>query len=128
MPGSVKWMPGTGDARLGVRRSLVLPDQMTDCILRCRQFAGDIVELAVARISLDSPVFKREVDACVIEDPVCDVMLWKIPGAQFQCTEIVGAVQTRAQAQAEVKPFRPLLTAKCLQLDVTLVHEGHHQS
>ena len=55
----------------------------------------------------------------MIDNPLCDVVLGKVPGATFECVEVTAAVQTRAQKARDERPFRPLLTAKAPKLDVT---------
>ena len=61
------------------------------------------------------------------DNPVCDVILGRVPGSSFECTETVAAVQTRAQRAKEQRPFRPLLTTKALQLDVNSEQVGKLQ-
>ena len=114
----VKVMLDSGCTTVGVRKSLVAPEQYTGEIKHCKQFAGDIVKLPIARVYLKSPQFSGEVEACVINDPVCDVILGNIPGLNMNETQTTAAVQTRAQKQNENKPFRPLLTAKAPILNV----------
>ena len=60
----------------------------------CRQFNGDLIQLPAAWIVLKSRYFSGEVDACVIDNPVCDVILGQVPGS-FERTETVAAVLTR---------------------------------
>jgi hypothetical protein len=76
------------------------------------------VRLPIALVSLDTPYFSGTVEACVIDNPVCDVILGRVEGCTFGCVEVANAVQTRAQKAREERPFRPLLTAKVPQLDV----------
>ena len=97
------------------------PNQDTGSVRHCWQFAGDILTLVIARIALDSPCFNGEVDACAIDDTVCDVILGKISSASFTlhaCSEAVAAVQTRAQTANEKRSFQPLIAAKTPQLDI----------
>ena len=106
---------------------MVKPDQSTGEVKHCRQFSGDLIQLPGARIVLKSQYFSGEVDACVINNPVCDVILGRVPGSSFECTETVAAVQTRAQRAKEQRPFRLLLTTKAPQLDVNSEQVGKLQ-
>jgi co-chaperonin GroES (HSP10) len=115
----VNIMLDSGRSTVGVRKSLVREDQFTERVQLCRQFSGDLVRLPIAVVHLDTPYFSGEVEACVIDNPVCDVILDRIQGCTFGCVEIANAVQTRAQKAREDRPFRPLLTAKAPQLDVS---------
>ena len=83
---------------------MVKPDQFTGEVKHCRQFNGDLIQLPAAQIALKSQYFSAEVDACVIDNPVFDVILGQVPGS-FECTETVAAVQTRAQKVKEQRPF-----------------------
>jgi hypothetical protein len=111
-------MLDSGCSTVGVRKSLVRDDQLTGKVQVCRQFSGDLVRLPIALVSLDTPYFSGTVEACVIDNPVCDVILGQNRGCTFGCVEVANAVQTRAQKAREERPFRPLLTAKVSQLDV----------
>ncbi|KAK7101623.1 hypothetical protein V1264_019974 [Littorina saxatilis] len=114
----VEVMLDTGCTTCGVRKSLVLQSQMTGEICHCRQFNGEIVELPVALVDLDTPYFVGKVSACVIENPISDVILGRIPGAKLDQADIAAAVQTRAQKIKDQRPFRPLLTARAPKLDI----------
>jgi transposase InsO family protein len=111
-------MLDSGCSTVGVRKSLVRDDQLTGKVQVCRQFSGDLVRLPIALVSLDTPYFSGTVEVCVIDNPVCDVILGRVEGCTFGCVEVANAVQTRAQKAREERPFRPLLTAKVPQLDV----------
>jgi hypothetical protein len=121
-------MLDSGCTTVGVRRSLVRPEQFLDKSISCRLFDGQVVQLPLARIHLDCDHFTGYVDACVIDQPVCDVVLGKVPGSRV---EVAGAAVTRAQAKKLDRPFRPLLTSKVPQLesasgdrDVVNTHAG----
>ena len=111
-------MLDSGSEIAGVRRSLVRDDQFLEKTQVCKQFLGAESVAPLAKVHLDCEFFSGEVVACVIDNPACDVILGKVPGANFKCTKITSAVQTRAQKAKEDKPFRPLLTAKVPQLDI----------
>ncbi|XP_076457318.1 uncharacterized protein LOC143291362 [Babylonia areolata] len=109
----------SGCSTVGVRKSLVHESQLTNRVQLCRLFNGEVVRLPLARVSLDTPYFAGTVEACVIENPVCDVILGRIEGSTFHCSEVAAAVVTRAQAARQERPFRPLLRSKAPQLDVS---------
>ena len=72
---------------VGVRKSLVTPDQLTGEVRHCRQFSIESIQFLVAHVSLHTPYFSGEVDACVVENPVSDLALGRAPGVTFQCIE-----------------------------------------
>ena len=113
----VEIMLDSGCTTVGVKRSLISEDQLTGQVQRCQQFDGSIVELPLAMVSLDCKFYSGSVEACVIDNPVCDVILGKIQGSTFHCVQ-TQAVQTRAQAKEANKPFRPLLTSKTPKLNI----------
>ena len=112
----VEIMLDSGCTTVGVKRSLVCDDQFTGQVQRCQQFDGSIVELPLAIVNLDCKFYSGSVEACVIENPVCDIILGNVEGSTFHCVP-TQAVQTRAQAK-ENKPFRPLLTSKAPKLNI----------
>ncbi|XP_076454413.1 uncharacterized protein LOC143289299 [Babylonia areolata] len=77
-------------------------EKLADLLLREQILSGVstqlVVRLPLSRVSLDTPYFAGTVEACVIENPVCDVILGRIEGSTFHCSEVVAAVVTRAQA------------------------------
>lgn len=112
-------MLDSGCTTVGIRRDLVHPDRILDESMSVTLFNGQTVKLPLALINIDCQYFTGTVKACIVESSVCDVILGRIPGATFGCTNIAAAVLTRAQTRQTDKPFRPLLTAKVPQLDVT---------
>ena len=112
-------MLDSGCTTVGVKRSLVSDDQFTGSTLSCRLFDGSVIELPTAVVSLDCPAFSGQVTACVIENPVCEVILGRVPGSDVDFSSVSCAVQTRGQVARDSKPFRPLLTARAPKLDVT---------
>ena len=112
-------MLDSGSEIAGVRRSLVQDDQFLKETQTCKQFLGSEMVAPLARVHLDCEYFSGDCVACVIDNPACDFILGKIPGANFKCTKVTSTVQTRAQKAREEKPFRPLLTSKVPQLDIT---------
>ena len=73
-------MKDDGATTAGVRRDLVLDDQYTGEKQLVRGFGGQIDEYAVARVQVDSDYFTGELDCCVIDNPVVDVIIGKIKG------------------------------------------------
>jgi hypothetical protein len=61
--------------------------------------------MPLANVNIDTPYFSGSVDACVVDHPVCDVILGRFPGCKFGIeitntgVEIGNAVQTCAEAE-----------------------------
>ena len=113
----VEIMLDSGCTTVGVKRSLVSEDMLTGRVQRCQQFDGSVVELPIAIVNIDCKFYSGNVEACVIEHPVCDIILGNVEGNTFRCVP-AQAVQTRAQAR-ESRPFRPLITSKAPKLNIT---------
>ena len=77
---------------------MVKPDQFTGEVKHCRQFNGDLIQLPAAQIALKSQYFSAEVDACVIDNPVFDVILGQVPGS-FECTESGSSTDKSAESK-----------------------------
>ena len=76
---------------------MVRPEQYTGDARFCKQFGGKYVKLPVAQVHLDCPQFSGEVKACVIDDPITDVVLGNVQGSnlnasgdfwRFQCKKV----------------------------------------
>lgn len=72
----------------------------------------------MARVHVDCDFFTGNTLAVMIDNPACDFILGKIPGANFKCVKVTNAVQTKGQKARAEHPFRPVLTAKVPQLDI----------
>lgn len=114
----------TGCTTVGVKSSLVKDEEYTGETARCISFGGNVEEFPVAEIEVNTPFFKGKVRACVVERPVCDLILGNLPGVLDTPELIVGpelaanVAQTRSQTAKGNRPFRPLQTAKAPKLDV----------
>ena len=76
----------TGCSTVGIHKNLVRPDQYTGQTRQCLAFGGEIMSYPVAKIHLKSPYFVGEVEACVLNSPVCDVILGQFPGCSLTVT------------------------------------------
>ncbi|GFN96125.1 Gag-Pol polyprotein [Plakobranchus ocellatus] len=67
----------SGCTCVGVRKSLVPYDSHTGKTVKVRTFLGQLESVSTAIIHLDSNFFTGNVEACVLPDPVSDVILGK---------------------------------------------------
>jgi len=81
----VQVMLDSGCTTVGARRSMLEFSQCTDQVQHCRQFSGEVIQMPLANVHLKTPYFEGSVMACVIDDPICDVILGSIPGANIHC-------------------------------------------
>ena len=103
----------TGCTTAGVRKDLVLPHQYLDKVQKCRTFGGKIESFPIANISVVTPYYTGSVQACVIDSPVCDLILGNIQGVSTVHGGSGGSfvpclVTTRAEAEKEGKSQKPL--------------------
>ena len=125
----VEVMLDSGCTTVGVRREFVSNEQYTGDIRHCKLFSGQVFSFPVALVELNCPSFSGTVEACVIEDPIADVVLGNIPGVNFSVTRVdAAAAGTRAQASAVGKPFKRLITPDTAMLDVGPVEVSHMQA
>ena len=112
----------TGCNTVGIRRSLVSPDQYTGTNQKCQTFGGKVETFPIAKISVHTPYFEGTVEACVIDDPVADLILGNVPGIRTNHGGKGGSVAlvtTRAQAENDRKNPKPLPMPKIDKLDVS---------
>ncbi|XP_071479832.1 uncharacterized protein [Diadema antillarum] len=111
-----------------IKQDLVQPTQMTGEESTCVLIDGTVKTLPVARIDVDTPFYVGKVNALCMKTPLYDLILGNLPGVRepdnpdpdWTATPMpVGAVQTRAQAQRDGKPFRPLRTPHPMEDIVT---------
>ena len=72
----------TGCSSAAVRRDLVQPEQMTGKVHICKLFDSSLRQYPIARIHVDTPYYKGEVEAMVVKKPICDLIIGNIPGAR----------------------------------------------
>ena len=106
----------SGCTTAGIRKSLVKSHQLTGENKQCLTFSGKIEVFPLAKINIETPVFSGELECCVLDDPVTDVILGNVDGVPrvdpFPKPSIEAACQvtTRAQAKERAKPTVPLPT------------------
>ncbi|KAK7092391.1 hypothetical protein V1264_008140 [Littorina saxatilis] len=136
----VRVLRDTGCTTVGVRKSLVLPDQYTGDIACCISFGGRVERFPVALIDIDTPFFAGRVKACVVDEPVCDLILGNIEGVidvqspssapalapKSECHshsllgvggEVANVAKTRSMAAKSGIP-KPLLTPEAPKMDI----------
>ncbi len=104
----------SGCTTAGVRKSLVLPEQYTGDTQRCITFGGKVEIFPVARVIVCTPFFKGEINCCVIDDPVTDLILGNlhdvsdapVPDLEHE----VALVTTRLQEKREKELPKQLST------------------
>ena len=75
-----KLLLDSGCDTVGVRQCLISPDSLTGRCVNVRTFLGGLEKVQTAIIDLDSPFFVGKVEACVLPNPVADVILGRIKG------------------------------------------------
>ena len=123
---TVTLLRDTGCDGVVVKRDLVEQCQLTGDFQRLVLMNRSVLEVLVARISIDTPVYTGEVLALCMHDPICDLVIGNIPGVHREIMGTSGlpreekslaasagdshscAVLTRAQAEKEREPVKPL--------------------
>ena len=88
----------------------------------CITFGGNKEVFPLAVIQVDTPFYKGEVQCCVVDNPVCDLILGNLPDVfdepKLSVATAVRLVTTRARKMGDIRPTKPLTTPKPLGLDV----------
>ena len=110
-----------------IRKSLVLPQQMTGKESTCVLIDGTVRKVPVARIHVDTPYLVDRIDVLCMQNPLYDLILGNVQGIRppdkpdptWTPMMQMNAVQTRAQVEAQGKPLKPLKVPQPLQDVVT---------
>ena len=111
----VKVLRDTGCELAAVRRELVKPEQMTDKSYVMITIDGQTRIVPAAVIEVDTPYYTGELEVMVLKTLICDLVLGNmpcisdIPDENWNSETIAAAVVTRAQAEKEKRPMKPLL-------------------
>ncbi len=95
----VEVLSDSGCNGIVVRRDLVYDDQMLDRKVECRMINGQSIVVSVARITINTPYLQGEVDAWVLDNPLCDLIVGNVPGIG---NIMEGGPKAEAEAQAVV--------------------------
>ena len=100
----------TGANCVIVRADLVLESQFTDEQRLVKFVDGTERYCKTALIDVDTPYYRGQVRANVMDNPLYSLVLGNIEGVKgpVEVPDTVQAVQTRAQAREEQKPYRNL--------------------
>ena len=123
---TVTLLRDTGCDGVVVKRDLVEQRQLTGDFQRLVLMNRSVLEVPVARISIDTHVYTGEVLALCMLDPICDLVVGNIPGVHPEIMGTSGqpsegelhsesagngtncAVLTRAQTLKDGEPLKPL--------------------
>lgn len=122
----VRFLQDTGCSTAVIRESLVQREQCTGKFSWCVLMDGTIKKCPLAKIQVDCPFYRGEVEAMVMENPIYDLVLGNAPGVSKMPDENWGkqgeniaAVVTRAQAKKSERSIKPLNVA---HVDAPLVN------
>ena len=117
-------MRDDGATTAGVKRDLVLPHQFTGSKQWVKCF-GHLDSYDVATVDVQSPYFTGQLDCCVMDDPVVDIIIGRIKGKTVPGVSknfvpgLVGNIQaasvavTRSMARKEEALPKPLKGVNC---------------
>ncbi|XP_071485282.1 uncharacterized protein [Diadema antillarum] len=121
----------TGCSTVVVRQGLVKDEQLTSEERTCVLIDGTVKSFQVARVELDTPYFRGQVEALCMTRPVYDVILGNIPGVKeptnpdqsWTPPELQAhAVETRGQKERARRTQPPLIVPKPVE-DVVSVDD-----
>ena len=72
---SVSVLRDSGANVAGVRKALVRPGQFLDKVQAVRTFGGRVERFRLALVDVDTPLFKGQLQCCVLNDPVADLIV-----------------------------------------------------
>lgn len=134
----------SGCSTVVVRKKFVTDKSYTGRMQKCVLIDGTVREVPIARLFVDTPFYKGDVDALVFDSPIYDLILGNIPGVRqpldpdsnWEPEDIVSdkqvdqssGVQTREQKQREQRALDPLLTSSGTASSVTKHDIGKAQN
>ena len=106
----------TGCSTIVVRRAPVPDDQLTGREVRCILIDGTVRYTPVADIYVETPFFTGITTAVCMKNPLYDLVIGNVPGAQdvfisLPVEQTTQAVQTTCQGKKVTKGLTPLITA-----------------
>ena len=108
----VQVLRDTGCSSAAVKLSLVEEHQLTGNEVTCTLIDGTQRKFPLAQIRVDTPYFAGVVEAMCMEKPLYDLILGNIPSVSDipdpRWRRECNAVTTRAQAETEKRPIKPL--------------------
>ena len=125
---SISVLRDTGCSGAVIKQDLVKSHQMTGKENTCVLIDGTVKTLPVAIIDVNTPFYTGKVHALCMKTPLYDLILGNLPGVRepdnpdphWKPPPVpTCAVQTRAQAKQDSRPFRPLKTPHPMQDIVT---------
>ena len=77
---------------------------------KCVLFDGTVREFETAKLAVSTPFLKGQLEALVMQNPLCDLIIGNVPGAKgSDDPAVAAAVETRGQRQKAMRP----LSAPC---------------
>lgn len=100
----------TGCSTAVVRTSFVTDREYTGERRKCVLIDGTMREFETAKLAVSTPFFTGQLEALVMQSPLCDLIIGNVPGAKGpDDPAVAAAVETRGQ---RLKAMRPL-SAPC---------------
>ena len=106
----VKVLRDTEYSSAAVRSSLVSDTQLTGNVQLCVLIDGTVRKFPIARVNVDTPFYKGDLEARCMKAPIYDLMISNIPGScgleepdQNVNSENVAPITTRAQKSVRGK-------------------------
>ena len=114
----------TGGTRVIIKQSLVSSEASTGKMHSCMMIDRTTLQLPEAKISLDTPYFKGDTLALCMENPLIDVIIGVIPGANDAHDPNINwvpalTVQTRSQAKQPEQTKTSLKTPNIIDRDIS---------
>ncbi|XP_055890641.1 uncharacterized protein LOC129927202 [Biomphalaria glabrata] len=80
---AAKTIRDTRSTIIGVNKNLVEDHEYTGESRKCVMFNGNIVQLPIAKVSIDTPYVKGTVEACVVDQGEIDLIIGNINGVKI---------------------------------------------
>ncbi|XP_033729482.1 uncharacterized protein LOC117318627 [Pecten maximus] len=115
---------------IGVKRSLVDPDKISDQVKNYYLADGSLITCPLVHLDVDTPYFKGYTEAFVLDSPLDDVIIGNVkealpvsqPDQNWKMVESAQAVETRAQVSKKQRPYKSLKVPECIR-DIGSVEE-----
>ena len=104
----------TGATVCGVHKRLVRPCQLLGSSIRCVSSGGREEEFPLAKVSVESPYFSREMTCCVLDAPVADFIVGnvlQVPSlvSQDESCSFAAVTRVRSKLVVDKKPLSQVI-------------------
>ena len=106
----------TGCSTAVVRTSFMKDREYTGECRKCVLFDGTVREFETTKLAVSTPFFTGQLEALVMQNPLCDLIIGNVPGAKGpDDPAVAAAIETRGQRQKAMSRWVHLVGSRVLK-------------